>query len=77
MDPGLVFGLAIVALGCVCFAVSRPLSAVSAKIRIELGQKLDKQAFISRNGWVLRIMALVFVILGLAIAILGEIGRGA
>jgi len=77
MAPGAWFGLVVVALGGLMFAVSRPVSTASANIRVQLGQKLDKQAFVRRNVRVARIMGLSFVLLGVVIAILSEtVGRG-
>jgi hypothetical protein len=77
MAPGAWFGLVVVALGGLMFAVSRPVSTASANIRVQLGQKLDKQAFVRRNVRVARIMGLSFVLIGVVIAILSEtVGRG-
>ena len=77
MAPGAWFGLVVVALGGLMFAVSRPASTASANIRVQLGQKLDKQAFVRRNVRVGRVMGLSFVLIGVVIAILSEtVGRG-
>lgn len=70
MNGGVLFGLALTVFGCVMFAVGRVASTVSANIRVQLGQKLEKAAFIRRNVRIARIMGMVVVVIGTAIAIL-------
>lgn len=76
MAPGVWFGLAVVVIGGLIFAVSRLVSTTSANIRLQLGQKMDKQAFVRRNVRITRVMGLSFVLIGVVIAILSQtVGR--
>jgi hypothetical protein len=76
MSGGVWFGLAVAAFGGLMFAASRIASTVSANIRIQLGQKLEKEAFVRRNVHIARIVGLAVVLVGIAIAILSQtVGR--
>lgn len=75
MTPGVWFGLAVIVIGVLGFAVSRLVSTASANIRIQLGQKLDKQVFVRRNILVVRIMGLAFVLIGVVIILSQVLGR--
>lgn len=72
MTPGTIFGLALAGAGIFLFATSPALTERATRIRVEWFQpNLDRPAFKRRNVRILRIMAGAWVVIGVAIAILG------
>lgn len=76
MNGAVLFGLVLTVFGCLMFAVGRVASTLSANIRVQLGQKLEKAAFIRRNVRIARIMGVIVVLVGFAMAVFGlTVGR--
>lgn len=74
MAPGTLFGLVLMGAGIFLFAVSRVLTDRVAKFRVEWFQpNLDKRANSRRNVRILRIMAGVWVVIGIGCASFGVI----
>lgn len=77
MAPGVWIGVVIVAIGGLVFATSRFVSTASANIRVQLGQKLDKQAFVRRNERLGRFLGLSLILIGIVVSVLSQmVGQG-
>lgn len=77
MAPGVWIGMVIVAIGGLVFATSRLVSTASANIRVQLGQKLDKQAFVRRNDRLGRFLGLSLILIGIVVSVLSQmVGQG-
>ena len=71
MAPGTIFGLALIAGGILVFLVARPVTNRAVSSRSYLRPGLDKEAWTRKNVRGVRIMGVVWIVLGAAIAVFG------